>query len=494
MVMGYDLFYFQNNLDHKRRCRCGRDSSKWESGKAGKQACGKFEAISRGWCGNLGGICGPKPQDCVQYVNQSSLKFAAKMQYSQFSVGKQESRQLGNSSNSLGCGMDFWVANAALMAGCNVEVWVAYAVLSLRVVSAPQSCVWTWYSELKVGKQESGQVGNLKQLGGLWHGILGGICSPEPQSCVCQFEAGKQESGHLGNWNWGHRKFEAAHPEPQSCVQCANWPPFKFATKRQYSHFEAGKQEIAAWNSEWHMQPGASDLCLRQYSHCKVGKWESRQVGNLKQFSRVQCGNLGGMCPGVVFVSLKWDNGQLGHSKQFDRPQCGNLGGICSPEPQSCVCILSAKWESRKVEKWENRTGHLGNMNQFKVGNWEIRSSLIGRSMEIWVAFSALNLRVVFISLKWGSGKVDKWEIRTGHLVMIWHLQTLFKLFHGGFIPYANGLFHKPKPHPPGFFHNSCGHNNTGRITSITPIGLFNNPSFQSLERIGIKTPGPQNV
>jgi hypothetical protein len=29
--------------------------------------------------------------------------------------------------------------------------------------------------------------------------------------------------------------------------------------------------------------------------------------------------------------------------------------------------------------------------------------------------------------------------------VMIWHLQTLFKLFHGGFIPYANGLFHKPK-------------------------------------------------
>jgi hypothetical protein len=51
--------------------------------------------------------------------------------------------------------------------------------------------------------------------------------------------------------------------------------------------------------------------------------------------------------------------------------------------------------------------------------------------------------------------------------VMIWHLQTLFKLFHGGFIPYANGLFHKPKPHPLGFFHNSCGHNNTRQIISI---------------------------
>jgi hypothetical protein len=59
--------------------------------------------------------------------------------------------------------------------------------------------------------------------------------------------------------------------------------------------------------------------------------------------------------------------------------------------------------------------------------------------------------------------------------------------FHGGFIPYANRLFHKPKPHPPGFFHNSCGHNNTGWITSITLIGLFNNPSFQSLKHIGIK-------
>jgi hypothetical protein len=73
--------------------------------------------------------------------------------------------------------------------------------------------------------------------------------------------------------------------------------------------------------------------------------------------------------------------------------------------------------------------------------------------------------------------------------VMIWHLQTLFKLFHGGFIPYANRLFHKPKPHPPGFFHNSCGHNNTGQINSITPIGLFNNPSFQPFGTYRDKNP-----
>jgi hypothetical protein len=106
----------------------------FQSGKVGKQEgrhVGNSKQFSRGWCENLGGICSPKPQDCVQYVNQLSLKFAAKTQCSQFSVGKQESGQLGNSSNSLGCGM---VAYAALMAGCNVEFWVAYAVLSLRVV------------------------------------------------------------------------------------------------------------------------------------------------------------------------------------------------------------------------------------------------------------------------------------------------------------------------------------------------------------------------
>jgi hypothetical protein len=80
--------------------------------------------------------------------------------------------------------------------------------------------------------------------------------------------------------------------------------------------------------------------------------------------------------------------------------------------------------------------------------------------------------------------------LKRGSNVMIWHFTNPFQTFHGGFIPYANGLFHKPNPHPPGLFHNSCAHNNTGRITLTTPIGLFNNLCFQSLERIGIKTLG----
>jgi hypothetical protein len=80
--------------------------------------------------------------------------------------------------------------------------------------------------------------------------------------------------------------------------------------------------------------------------------------------------------------------------------------------------------------------------------------------------------------------------LKRGGNVMICHFTNPFQTFHGGFIPYTNGLFHKPNPHPPGLFHNSCSHNNTGRITLTTPIGLFNNSCFQSLEHIGIKTRG----
>jgi hypothetical protein len=55
----------------------------------------------------------------------------------------------------------------------------------------------------------TGHLGNLKQLGGLQSGILGGICSPEPQSCV-----------------W-----------------CGNQPLFKCAAKMQYRQFKVGKWE-----------------------------------------------------------------------------------------------------------------------------------------------------------------------------------------------------------------------------------------------------------
>jgi hypothetical protein len=94
------------------------------------------------------------------------------------------------------------------------------------------------YSQFEVGKQESRQLGNLKQFSRLWRGILGGICSPEPQSCV----------------------------------RCVNQPPLKFPAKMRYSQF-------------------------------KVGRWESghlgirtKDIGNLKQLSRLQCGILDSIC------------------------------------------------------------------------------------------------------------------------------------------------------------------------------------------------------
>ncbi|KAJ7891950.1 hypothetical protein B0H13DRAFT_1886976 [Mycena leptocephala] len=273
-----------------------------QSGKAGKQACGKFEAIH------------PKPQDCVQYVNQSSLKFAAKTQYSQFSVGKQESGQVGN-LKQLG------------------RLW--HGILGGICSPEPQSCV----CQFEVGKQESRQLGNLKQFGRLWCGILGGICSPEPQSCVCS----KWERGKAGTWeirpgDIGNLKQLSrlqcgvldgiCSPEPHSCVLCINQPPFKFATKMWYTQFKVGKQESRQ---------------LGNLSQFKVGKQESRQLGNLKQF------------------------GRLWH---------GILGGICSPDPEGCFhpepqsCVQCANWPPFKfaTKRWyshfeagKQESGHLGN-------------------------------------------------------------------------------------------------------------------------------------
>jgi hypothetical protein len=103
-----------------------------------------------------------------------------------------------------------------------VEFWVAYVALSLRVVFGvpinhcsnllPRcSTVSLKWESGKAGTWEisTGELGNVKQLSRLQHRILDGICSPELQSYV----------------------------------QCPNQPPFKFATKRPYSHFDVGKQE-----------------------------------------------------------------------------------------------------------------------------------------------------------------------------------------------------------------------------------------------------------
>jgi hypothetical protein len=118
---------------------------------------GNLKQFSRGWCGNLGGICSPKPQECAQYVNQSSLKFAAKTQYSQFSVGEQESGQLGNLSNSLGCGIDFRVAYA-WNSRWHMQPWASELCLvwqSTTVQMCCQDAVQTVQSG-KVGKWACG--------------------------------------------------------------------------------------------------------------------------------------------------------------------------------------------------------------------------------------------------------------------------------------------------------------------------------------------------
>jgi hypothetical protein len=122
--------------------RCSTDSSKWESRKVG------MWKIRTGHLGNarqftrLWHRISPELMSCVLCVNQPLFKFTTKMRYSRFEA----------------------------------EKWA------------------------------SGQAGNLKQFSGLQEGIWGGICSPEPMSCVL----------------------------------CVNQPLFKFAAKMQYSQFEVG--------------------------------------------------------------------------------------------------------------------------------------------------------------------------------------------------------------------------------------------------------------
>jgi hypothetical protein len=102
-----------------------------------------------------------------------------------------------------------------------VEIWVAYAAQTLRVVFgvpvshrsnllARRSTVSSKWEGGKAGtwEIETRDIGNLKQLSGLQCGILDGICSLEPHSCVL----------------------------------CVNQPPFKFAAKMWYTQFKVGKQ------------------------------------------------------------------------------------------------------------------------------------------------------------------------------------------------------------------------------------------------------------
>ncbi|KAJ7888229.1 hypothetical protein B0H13DRAFT_1888478 [Mycena leptocephala] len=345
--------------------------------------------FTRLWHGILGGICSPEaqscvwlePQSCVQCANQPPFKFATKRRYSHFEVGKRESRQVGNLKQ-------FSRLQCGILCGmCSLE---------------PQSCVCR-----KAGKQASRQVGNLKQFGRLQHGILGGMCSLEPESYVWYTKSlfkfatkmrymGKQESRQLGNLKQFSRLWRGilggiCSPEPQSCV-------YQF----------------------------------------KVGRWESghlgirtRDIGNLKQLSRLQCGILDGICsldphscvqcanqplfkfPAQMqysqfkvesrhvgnltrFEAGKQDSGQLGNLKQFGRLWRGILSGMCSPEPQSQFTV--GRWES----------GHLGNLKQF---SWLQHVILCGMcSLEPQSCVCHFEVRKRESRLEGNQFKVGKWE------------------------------------------------------------------------------------
>ncbi|KAJ7896483.1 hypothetical protein B0H13DRAFT_1885192 [Mycena leptocephala] len=329
------------------------------------------QPVDSGKHGILDGICRLEPQSCVQCANQPPFKFATKRRYSHFEVGKRESRQVGNLKQ-------FSRLQCGILCGmCSLE---------------PQSCVCR-----KAGKQASRQVGNLKQFGRLQHGILGGMCSLEPESYVWytkslfkfatkmqyiqSVEVGKQESRQLGNLKEFSRLWRGI------------WVAYAALSLRVVSNAvqpQRGK-------SGWHMQPEQSCLC-----RFEAGKQDSGQLGNSKQFGRLWRGILSGMCspePQSQFTVGRWESGHLGNLKQFSWLQHVILCGMCSLEPQSCVCQKAQKQARRQVRNLKQfgrlQHGILGGMcslepesyvqytkslfkfatkmwySQFKVGKWE---------------------------------------------------------------------------------------------------------------------------
>ncbi|KAJ7896481.1 hypothetical protein B0H13DRAFT_1885190 [Mycena leptocephala] len=297
--------------------------SQFEVGKQESRQLGNLKEFSRLWRGILGGICSPEPQSCVQCVNQPPLKFPAKMRYSQFKVGRWESGHLGIRTRDIGNLKQLSRLQCGILDGiCSLDPHSCVQCANQPLFKFPAQMQYSQFkvesrhvgnlTRFEAGKQDSGQLGNSKQFGRLWRGILSGMCSPEPQS---QFTVGRWESGHLGNlkqFSWLQHVILCGmcSLEPQSCV------------------------------------------CQ------KAQKQARRQVRNLKQFGRLQHGILGGMCSlepesyvqytkslfkfatkmwYSQFKVGKWERGQLGNSKQFGRLWCGILGGICSLEPQSWV-------------------------------------------------------------------------------------------------------------------------------------------------------------